>query len=240
MRLRFFFTLIIWFALLKILTWPITIRMADDVQIPQGSVLAPAGEISRGQLVRQELPAPGSSIRMISIYLATYQRTMRWPLVMHIEAKTADGTWVTVQTHTIDANNILDNSYYSVNFSPPLRVPRTQSLAIALSSDAPAGQAASWWTSPSWIKSGYQLTSNDQPLPGNAVMALQYSRDQGPLIALVPRIWHRVSAFLSAPWQILLGTALLFGGGALISLYLLPTLKVGNSKHKANGTASTN
>lgn len=229
MRSRFFLALIIWLALLKLLTWPITIRMADDVQIPQGATLVPAGEISREQIVRQQLPAPGSAISTISIYLATYQRTMQWPLVMHIEVGNADGTWLTFQSYTIDANDIVDNTYYTITFSPPLMVPRTQSLAIALSSNAPVGQAASWWTSPSWIKPGYQLTINGQPLPGNAVMALQYSREQGPLIALLPRIWRRATVFLAPLSQILLLVALALGGGALLRLYFVSTAKADNT-----------
>lgn len=236
MRARLLLVLIIWFALLKILTWPITIRMADDVQIPQGTTLAPVGEISRGQVVRQQLPAPGSAINTISIYLATYQRTIRWPIVMRIEVSNPDGTWTPFWSRVIEASSIADNAYYTMNFSPPLVVPPTPHLAIALSSDAPAGQAASWWGSPSWIRTGYQLTINDQPLPGNAVMTLQYNRVQGPLITLLPAMWRRVTAFLTAPWQLLLFAAALLGLGALARLCCSPPIRSEAITREADAT----
>jgi len=211
MKHRLLLSLLLWILLIGIIVWPMSIKTADDVLIPQTATLTPIGEIARDRTVRQQLPMPGSAITTLSLYLATYQRTMLWSLSVRIEVLDSAGTWTTIATHTIEPAQIVDNAYHTIRFSPALALPPARGLAVSLSSEAPLGEAATWWGTPLWTRLGYQLTLNDQPVTGNAIMTLQYEHIRGPLLLTSPFIWHRITAFLNPSLQVVLLLSLCCG-----------------------------
>ncbi len=220
MRARFLYSVLLWVGLLAVLVWPVSLTLADPVVIPQDATMVPSGEIARGITVRQELPAPGTALSSVSLLLGTEHRTSPGSLEIAVEIADRDGHWIPISRTSVALSQIPDTAPYTLTFSPPLSIPPTEHLAIALSSNAPPAGAAIWWTAPTWTKAGYQLFINDQLHTGNAIMTAGYANAQGPLLNLLPIIWQRITVFLDPLWQIMLLLALTLGigtGGILLA-----------------------
>ena len=158
-------SVLLWAGLLAVLLWPVSITLADPVAIPQSTTMVPIGEITRGLTVRQQLPAPGTTLSSVSLLLGTYRRTPVGSLEIAIEIADRDGDVDPDQPRaTVALSQIPDTVPYTLTFSPPLALPPTEHLAIALSSDAAPGEAITWWTTPKWKRLGYQLFVDDQPV----------------------------------------------------------------------------
>ena len=213
MKRRIVYSVLLWAGLLAVLLWPVSITLADPVAIPQSAKMVPIGEITRGITVRQQLPAPGTTLSSVSLLLGTYRRTPVGSLDIAIEIADRGGAWIPIARATVALSQLPDTVPYTLAFSPPLALPPTEHLALALSSDAAPGEAITWWTTPTWKKLGYQLFVNDQPVAGNAIMTANYPGTQGPLLNMLPAIWGRITAFLDPLWQVALLLALLVGIG---------------------------
>ena len=220
MRARFLYSLLLWAGLLAVLTWPVSLTLADPAVIPQDATMMPGGEIARGMTMRQQLPAPGTALSSVTFLLGTYHRTLSGSLEIAVEIADRDGRWIPISRTSVALSQIPDTAPYTLTFSPPLPIPPTEHLAIALSSDAPPAEAATWWTAPTWAKAGYQLFINDQLHTGNAIMTAGYANAQGPLLNMLPTIWQRITAFLDPLWQIMLLLALILGIGTGSALLL--------------------
>jgi len=207
-------SLLIWAGLLAVLIWPISLKFADPVAIPQSAQPVPVGEITRGVTVRQQLPPPGTALSSVALFLDTYQHTSARVLEIAIEIRDRDGHWITISHTSVALSRITDKAYYTLSFSPPLRIPPTKNLAIALSSDAPPGEAVTWLTAPAWTNTEFQLSTNDRVQQGNAIMTAAYVGERGPLLKMLPAIWQRITVFLEPPWQLLLLLALIVALGA--------------------------
>ncbi len=219
MRARFVYSLLLWAGLLAVLVWPVSLTLADPVAIPQDATMVPSGEIARGITVRQQLPAPGTALSSISLLLGTYHRAASGWLEIAVEIADRDGRWIPISRTSVALSQIPDTAPYTLTFSPPLPIPPTVHLAIALTSDAPAGEAVSWWTVPTWTKAGYQLSIDDRLNTGNAIMAATYANARGPLLKMLPAVWQRITVFLDPSWQGVLLLALVIGigtGGVLL------------------------
>jgi hypothetical protein len=208
------YSLLFWAGLVAALVWPVSLTLADPVAIPRDATMVPVGEIARGITVRQQLPPPGTAFSSISLLLGTYHRTPAGSLEIVVEIADRDGRWIPLNHTSVALAQILDTVPYTLTFSPPLPIPPTEHLAIALSSDAPPGEAITWWTAPTWTKAGYQLFVNEQKGTGNAIMTAKYVGVRGPLLKMIPAIWQRMTIFLDPLWQIVLLLALLVGIGA--------------------------
>lgn len=219
MRGRFFVSLLLWAGLLAVLVWPISLTLADPAIIPQGATMVPGGEIARGMVVRQQLPPPGTALASVALLLGTYGRTPAGSLEVAIEIMGRDGRWIAISRTSVALVRIPDTAPFVLTFSPPLPIPPTEHLAVALSSDAPQGAAITWWTAPTWKKVGYQLFVNDQQGVGNAIMTARYAGARGPLLRMLPAIWQRTTVFLDPLWQLVLLLAL--AGGVVASGVLL-------------------
>jgi hypothetical protein len=214
MKRQFLYSVLLWVGLLAVLIWPVSLTLADPVAIPQDATMVPVGEITRGITVRQQLPAPGTALSSVSLLLGTYRRTLPGSLEITIEIVDRDGRWIPISRTSVALTQIPDTAPYTLTFSPPLPIPPTEHLAIALSSDALQGEAIVWWAAPTWTKSGYQLFVNQQMVASNAIMTANYAGIQGPLLTMLPAIWQRITVFLDPLWQGMLLVALIIGIGA--------------------------
>lgn len=204
---------------------PVVVPTVDTTDSPAPSPTTNAAEnaarptdgIFAGVTATQQFPAAGTSIHSIALLLATNQRVNHGTAHVTVQANTHD-KWQNLAIETIEEETLQDNAFYTLSFSPPLRVMNGQPLRIVLQADGGAGDAIAWWTDTNWKPDGYMLTFNGTEQDGTARFMVSYSPESGHLFQLLVPIWHRMTVFLDPIWQI----ALLFGFGSLLgSLFLL-------------------
>ncbi|MDQ6831816.1 MAG: hypothetical protein M3008_00325 [Chloroflexota bacterium] len=195
---------------------PVAVPTADATISP-----APASEdagravgpLSGGRTATQEFPAGGTKIRSVALLLATYKRTNRGTAQITVQANT-DGQWTNLATRAIDKENLRDNGFATITFSPPLAVVPGQPVRIILQSDGAAGAAIAWWSNTRWRPDGYVLTADGTGQDGTARFQVSYAPATGRLFRMLGPVWDRLTVFLDPFWRVVLalGFGFLIGG----------------------------
>ncbi len=196
---------------------PVSTPVDDDVATPTPTAEAarPAGPILAGTGEEQELPATGTRIRSVALFLATYGRANKGTARIEVRAN-VDGQWRLLATAIVPKDSLRDNAYYTASFSPPVRVERGQHVRISLAADGGPKDAIAWWTNTTWTPDGYSLAYNNQPQQGTARLRVSYAPKRGYLLQLLPSLWARVTVFLDPLGRVVL----VIGLGALIGSFV--------------------
>jgi hypothetical protein len=195
-------------VLCGILVVPVHIPLIETFRTPVTTTI-PSTPLVQGVEIVQQFPATGAPIAAIEIQFATYKRINVGTVKLIVQAQRG-GKWQQLAERTIAKDRLRDNAFESFEFSPPIMVDTGELLAIAVTADRDDSQAISWWIDPTLSRTNYQLLVNGAPQPGMAVFAVDYAQKSGPLIALLPDFWERLTVFLDPLWQafLMLGLAL--------------------------------
>ncbi len=190
---------------------------AVDTPIPPAEAARPVGPILAGVGADQELPATGTRIRSVALFLATYRRANQGTARVEVRAN-VDGQWRLLGTATTPKKDLDDNAYYTASFSPPVRVEKGQRVRISLVADGGSNDAIAWWTNTAWNPDGYSLSYNNQPQQGTARLRISYAPRSGYLLQLLPSLWARVTVFLDPFWRVVLIVSLGILVGSFVAL----------------------
>lgn len=118
-------------------------RTVDDVYTEQPVASAVVGELQGAAIAGQTFTAEYNGLSEIELYLATYARRNVGPLIFHLRA--APDATLDLVTITIDARDIIDNSYYTFDF-PPIRASAGRRYYFFLEApEATTGNAITIW-----------------------------------------------------------------------------------------------
>jgi len=186
-------------VLCGILIVPVHIPLMETFRTPATTTI-PSTPLVQGVEVVQQFPATGAPIAAIEIQFATYKRINAGTVKLIVQARRG-GQWQQLAEKTTAKDRLRDNAFESFEFSPPIMVDAGELLAIAVTADKDDSQAISWWIDPTLNRTDYQLLVNGAPQPGIAVFSVGYAQKSGPLIALLPDLWQRLTVFLDPLWQ---------------------------------------
>jgi len=201
---------------------PVSVPTGDDLRVPDSTRHEPVGAIAQGVTVTQQFPAAGPAIHEIAMQFGTYRRVNRGTL--RVEVRILVGTeWQSIAKEQIHADHVQDNSFYSLDFSPPLTVAVGQLMQITMQSDSNPQQALTWWVNPEYHPDGYLLSVNGAPKVGTARFSVSYARQSGRLFAMRGAVRDRVTILLTQAWRVVLFAALgVFTIGVLLLGRRLP------------------
>ncbi len=181
----------------------------------------PGMEIHEGLSVSQEFIAEDDNITGITLMLATYGRENPGTLKLEV-AKRRKRKWLPLTTVTLEKRLLADNAYRTFSFPEPLDVRIGDKILLTLSADGPLSSAITWRVYPELELPGYRMRVGEEVIPGTAAFKVTYfgaaGRVGGPNMR--GRVWKRITVFLHAPGQLLLGAGFLlalFGFVALLS-----------------------
>jgi len=204
-------------GLLIVAFLPVSTPVDDDVQtpIPPAGTALPVGPIFAGMSADQELPATGTRIHSVALFLATYQRVNRGTAYVEVQV-TVDGQWRRLARTKIPKESLHDNAYYTALFSPPVRVEKGEPIRISLIADGGPNDAITWWTNTTWKPDRYFLAYNNQPREGTARLRVSYAPVRGYFLQMLFPLWARLTVFLNPLWRVVL----VIGFGALIGSFM--------------------
>ena len=207
-------------ALIVLLT-PVSIPLAEDFRTPAKSA-SPSSPLIQGTEIAQRFPSREAPITSLALQFATYKRVNTGTLRVRLQAL-RDGQWQTVGDWTIEKDQLQDNAFQSFRLPRELLLPARTQLAVVITADGDPSQAISWWYDPTLALPDHQLLVNGTPQPGMGVFTIQYGRDEGSLITLLPNFWSRLTLFLNPGWQVVLALSIiaaLSAPGLVVASYL--------------------
>lgn len=196
---------------------PVSLPLADPTIIPSHNRNEPVGGIYRDNDAAQQFLANGDAISSVSLFLATYGRENPGSFQVVVEAQQAE-RWVVLRTYERPKDEIRDNAFYTAKFSPAVAVRPGQNVRVHLQADGTASQAISWYVNPQWAQPGDELSRNDQPHGGGAVLNVAYGQRSGTVFSLLREAWPRATPLLAPVWQAVFVLASVGAVGAFIAL----------------------
>jgi hypothetical protein len=137
---------------------------------------APTPEIVAGEPITQEFVAGQDGLRGVLLKLATYARQNSGPLIFSVHELHADGASTLVTRRTVDAQTIVDNSYFLLSF-PTQTVSEGKRYRVTVEAPeaTPSNAISGWYQQGDPYPEG-TLTQDNSPLGGDLTFQLLYVR----------------------------------------------------------------
>jgi hypothetical protein len=200
---------------------PVALGTAAPARTGGAPIVGAEGEVVSGAVIQQQFPASGARIGAIALLIAPSRSPSQGTVAITVQ-RVANGALEDLTTQTIARADLLENQWYTLDFSPPLAVAPGQQLQVTMRTNGSPNSVLALWKNGVYQPVGYQLAVNNQPQDGTLRFKAFYAPRSGHLIGMLGAIWDRVTLFLGPLWRVslLVGGLLLIASLGLVTRFL--------------------